>query len=301
MTITVNDSYLPDPTELLVESAHVRQASRLTTATTATATTISAPLQGRAAPHNAMLPAAAVIAAAETKARAAAEDDDHLSLNGSMTTLSTVSEGELERRLLEIDVDLDLMKRLRRPSRAQPLVAAAAATAVATTTTTTAAAAAPQVAPTTAAKATTVAAGPVLSAAAAVIAAGVEEDDADVLPITGREAILRAIEQHRAASEPVIPEGAILAPIRDEDTGFFRVITDPEEQAAAPDHWRRLRKPEYVLPPTYSEHVKHRYNQYRIDNGLVPIANYDLGAFSDELETRILPDGRRYLDVAILL
>jgi hypothetical protein len=269
LTITVNDSYLPDPIELLAESTHVRRASQRTDVAL-----------GRAAPHSALLPAAAVTAAAEAKA---ADDADALSLAGTMTTLSTVSEGEMERRLLEMDVDLSLMQRLRRPSRKLP----AALTAMVPL----------------AAVAVAAAADDDQSVHGSVVTdeEGLETPPVPDSPITGREAILQALADHEAASRPVLPAGAVFAPEIDPSTDFFRVVSDPAERAVAPAHWQHLSKPEYVRVPTYAEHVKHQYNSYRVRNGLVPIVNYDLGAFSDDLDSRVLPDGRRYLDVAMLL
>jgi len=192
------------------------------------------------------------------------DNDDAMSLRSSMTTLSTISAGEADRQRSEVDVDLSLLQRLRQTTRSR------------------ADGAAPGVAPHTQAR--------TRSAAAQ--------------PVTGRDEILEAIRVYRMDTAPVVADDDLFAPELDPDTGFFRVVAGEDERTSAPEHWHhlgRLVKPEYKMPPTYSEHLKHHYNNYRIQSGLPPIVNYDLGAFSDDIETRVLPDGRRYLDVAVLL
>jgi len=250
-TITINDSYLPDPLETMFIADRVRQASAAASPAAVPAPVgqlISAPLPVR------------VRQPSHTQSTMHDDaGDDAATFVGTMTTLSTASEGEVERRRMELDVDLDLWHRLRIASKA-----------------------------TTPARAL-----PPLPA-----------DLPPSGPITGRENILAALAVYHVDEATQLPESAVLAPELNPTTGEFRMLTDPDERASAPSHWQhlgRLVKPAYKMPPTYHEFLKHKYNNYRIANGLLPIVNYELGSYEDEMESRILPDGRRFLDVAILL
>ena len=251
-TITINDSYLPDPLETVFIADRVRQASAA--ASPAVLPAPADPIVSAPVPVRVRQPSRA-----QSIAHDAAAGDDAASFVGTMTTLSTASESEVERRRMELDVDLDLWHHLR---------TASTATTPARTL-------------------------PPLPA-----------DLPPSGPITGRENILAALAVYHAEEEAQLPESAVLAPELDPATGEFRMLTDPDERASAPSHWQhlgRLVKPAYKMPPTYHEFLKHKYNDYRIANGLPPIVNYELGSYEDEMETRVLPDGRRFLDVAILL
>ena len=266
VTVTVNESYLPELVEIVPETivARSRQASWVSApmpvSEVATSTVV--------ATNNGMLPPKAPV------------DDDRLSEAGTMTTLSTVSEGELAHRRAEVEVDLGLLHRLRMSYLAQQQQHMAQRASMSS-----------DGAPNTGTE------SEVDSAAERASLSRSQQ------PVTGRERILDMLRDYREAQAPVVPAGSVLVPQLDPNTNYFRAVPAAEAESL-PQHWQhlgKLVKPVYKLPPTFEEHIKHRYNTFRVNNGLVPIVNYDLGSFADDLEDRVLPDGRRYLDVAMLL